>query len=69
MKKLILVLAIAGTPTVAQWLDYPSKGILRKADGKPELTAPTTRTPDGHPISQAYGWRITHGISRISPPV
>ncbi len=33
----------------AQWLDFPSKGIPRTADGKPNLSAPTPRTRDGKP--------------------
>jgi hypothetical protein len=34
----------------AQWLDFPSKGIPRTADGKPNLSAPIPRTPDGKPV-------------------
>jgi len=33
----------------AQWLHYPSAGIPRTADGKPNLSAPTPRFPDGKP--------------------
>jgi hypothetical protein len=33
----------------AQWLDFPTAGIPRTADGKPNLTAPAPRTPDGKP--------------------
>src|SRR5580692_5237658 len=33
----------------AQWLDYPSKGIPRKADGKADLSAPAPRLPNGKP--------------------
>jgi len=33
----------------AQWLDYPTPGIPRNADGKPNLEAPVPRTPDGEP--------------------
>jgi hypothetical protein len=33
----------------AQWLDFPTPGIPRTADGKPNLTAPVPRTPDGKP--------------------
>ena len=33
----------------AQWLDQPTPGIPRTADGKPNLTAPTPRTADGKP--------------------
>ena len=33
----------------AQWLDWPTPGIPRSADGKPNLTAPAPRTPEGKP--------------------
>src|SRR5689334_8295850 len=33
----------------AQWLDSPTQGIPRRADGKPNLTAPAPRLPDGRP--------------------
>jgi hypothetical protein len=33
----------------AQWLDYPTPGIPRTPDGKPNLAAPTPRTSDGKP--------------------
>ena len=33
----------------AQWIQYPTPGIPRTADGKPNLTAPAPRTPDGKP--------------------
>ena len=34
-------------PLAAQWLNYPTPGIPRTADGKPNLSAPAPRTPDG----------------------
>jgi hypothetical protein len=33
----------------AQWLNYPTAGVPRKADGSPNLAAPTPRTADGKP--------------------
>jgi hypothetical protein len=33
----------------AQWLDLPTPGIPRTADGKPNLTAPAPRSADGKP--------------------
>ena len=36
-------------PATAQWLKYPTSGIPRAADGKPELTSPAPRTADGKP--------------------
>jgi hypothetical protein len=32
-----------------QWLHYPTDDVPRKADGKPDLTAPAPRLPDGKP--------------------
>jgi len=40
-----LLPALAG----AQWLDWPTPGIPRTADGKPNLTAPAPRTAEGKP--------------------
>ncbi len=33
----------------AQWLNYPTPGIPRLADGKPDLSAPAPKRPDGKP--------------------
>jgi hypothetical protein len=41
---------VAGTaPVAAQWLKYPTAGIPRTADGKPDRKAPAPRTRDGKP--------------------
>jgi len=45
----VLVLTGAASPAIAQWLRYPTEGIPRTADGKPNLTAPAPRLPDGKP--------------------
>jgi hypothetical protein len=44
----ILVLA-SGAPLRAQWIDLPTPGIPRTADGKPNLSAPAPKTADGKP--------------------
>jgi len=51
MRKLMLValLAILGTSVHAQWLRYPTPGIPRTKDGKPNLSAPAPRAADGKP--------------------
>src|ERR1051325_12148104 len=46
---LVVILAGTASPGVSQWLRYPTEGIPRKADGKPDLAAPTPRLPDGKP--------------------
>ncbi len=41
----------------AQWLDYPTAGVPRTRDGKPNLAAPAPRTADGKPdFSGMWGW-------------
>jgi len=46
---LALGLCASISPLGAQWLDYPTAGVPRTKDGKPNLTAPAPRTPDGKP--------------------
>jgi hypothetical protein len=43
---LVSVLVLA-SPAGAQWLDRPTPGLPRTADGQPDLTAPAPRTADG----------------------
>jgi hypothetical protein len=46
----LIVGVVAGTaPVAAQWLKYPTAGIPRTADGKPDLKAPAPKTRDGKP--------------------
>jgi len=51
MREAILcaVLVLLPLATDAQWLNRQTPGTPRLADGKPNLTAPVTRQPDGHP--------------------
>ena len=68
MKTVVLAILLSAltTSVEAQWLNYPTPGIPRTADGKPNLTAPAPRTPDGKPdlsgvwnkISAKYGANI-----------
>jgi len=43
------LLAMVCLPAGAQWLHYPTAGIPKLPDGKPNLNAPTPRTVDHHP--------------------
>ena len=45
---LLIVLALPGALS-AQWPDYPTPGVPKGPDGKPNLTGPVPRTADGHP--------------------
>ena len=41
----------------AQWLNYPTPGVPRTADGKPDMSAPVPRTTDGKPdFTGMWGW-------------
>ena len=44
-----LWLALLCLPLSAQWINYPTPGIPRTADGKPNLTAPAPKSADGKP--------------------
>jgi len=44
-----LVAAMLTATASAQWIKYPTPGIPRTADGKPNLSAPAPKTPDGKP--------------------
>ena len=49
----------------AQWLSYPTAGVPRTKDGKPNLSAPAPRTADGKPDFAGI-WDIDH--NRPCPP-
>jgi hypothetical protein len=63
------ILAIASVPTAAQWINYPTPGIPRTADGKPNLAAPAPKTADGKPDFSGTWTRTTTagGISQLKP--
>jgi hypothetical protein len=43
----VLIAGVIATPAFAQWLNVPTPGMPRTADGKPNLMAPAPRTADG----------------------
>src|ERR1041385_4013779 len=45
----VIVFTALAMPLAAQWQNYPTPGIPRTPDGKPNLSAPAPRTPDGKP--------------------
>src|SRR5690242_16598532 len=66
MERIAIAMAVwlLPIPIYSQWLDLPTPGIPRNADGKPNLTAAAPRTPDGKPDlsgvwqAQATGYRF-----------
>jgi len=52
--------ALLSTGAYAQWLDFPTPGIPRTPDGKPNLSAPAPRTAEGKPdLSGVWMHEIT----------
>src|SRR5262245_28132697 len=51
MQRIAITAALLHIPVSLcdQWLGFPPPGIQRRADGKPDLTAPVPRTPEGKP--------------------
>jgi hypothetical protein len=73
----ILVAPPSSLELAAQWLNYPTAGVPRKADGKVDMTGPTPRLADGKPdfsgiwtTGEPYD-RRAHGLSSpkdLPPP-
>ena len=49
MRSILIGVVWAVLPVSAQWLNYPTPGIPRTADGKPNLSAPAPKAADGKP--------------------
>ena len=65
---LAILLSAASSPVAAQWLNHPTPGIPRTADGKPNLAAPAPRTPDGKPDLSGL-WTRTSRVTTAFTPV
>src|SRR3989442_1535839 len=57
---------ICASPLAAQWLKYPTAGVPRSRDGKPNLTAPTPRTREGKPDFSGL-WLTGDGMPCTEP--
>ena len=64
MTTLSILAAALVVPLAAQW-NYPTAGIPRTADGKPNLSAPAPRTADGKPDFTGT-WDVEH--NKPCPP-
>jgi hypothetical protein len=49
MRAVVLALVAFPLALFAQWPDYPTPGVPKTPDGKPNLSAPAPRTADGKP--------------------
>jgi hypothetical protein len=56
-----IVCALLAVPLSAQWFHYPTGGVPRLANGKPDLAAPTPKAPDGKPDLSGV-WLISNAL-------
>jgi len=65
----LFVFGWASVASQAQWIDEPTRGIPRTADGKPDLAAPTPRTADGKPDLSGIWTLLTPsgGVTQLKP--
>src|SRR5579863_3623538 len=62
----ILTLVLCATLS-AQWFGYPTPGMPRTPDGKPNLSAPVPKNADGHPDLSGVWSPDTRPLQVIAP--
>jgi hypothetical protein len=69
-RKVIVALGVVcalSVTTAAQWLKYPTAGLPRTPDGKPNLAAPAPKMPDGKPDLSGI-WLTASGFCQNKDP-
>ena len=59
-----LIAVACAAPALAQWIQYPTPGIPRTSDGKPNLSAPLPKTADGKPDVSGLWQRVRTSVPR-----
>ena len=63
--RLVVLIGFVSLAAQSQWLNYPTPGTPRTADGKPDLTAATPRAPDGKPDVSGVWMHETTTVAEI----
>ena len=63
----VVLLAALPATLFAQWPSYPTPGVPRTSDGKPNLSAPAPKAPDGKPDLTGM-WEIARERARAGTP-
>ena len=58
------VLLVTWRPAAGQWVNQPTRGMPRTADGKPNLTAPAPHTGDGKPDLSGVWQPVADGTDK-----
>ncbi len=61
-----VLLALLPAGLLAQWPNYPTPGVPKTADGKPNLAGPAPRSADGHPDFSGV-WQYTRPPGAPAP--
>src|SRR5580700_5490486 len=62
MRSAVATMILISAPLAAQWINYPTPGIPRLANGKPDLAAPAPKTADGKPDLSGV-WMVGMGYT------
>ncbi len=62
MKAPIAMAVLLAVTAPAQWLKFPTQGVPRTAEGKPDLAAPAPKTADGKPDLSGV-WEVRPGYT------
>jgi hypothetical protein len=67
MKSIFVAIIAISAPLGAQWLNYPTPGVPKAANGKPNLSAPAPKTADGKPDFSGM-WQAFRGVMNTNRP-